>query len=227
MRYVIACCRPWCKEVVEDLDQQIEGEFYFIDEKTDLTLERLEHIDPQYVFFLHWSYIIPDEIYKRFECVIFHMTDVPYGRGGSPLQNLIARGHTTTKLTALRCVKELDAGPVYTQRDLSLSGSAQDIYLRAGKLSVEIIQWMIEEKPTPIPQIGEPVVFTRRIPEQSRLPESNDPVDIYDFIRMLDADGYPHAFIEYGDFRLEFRGAERDGGAVVAEVCFLSKIKKN
>jgi len=37
------------------------------------------------------------------------MTDVPYGRGGSPLQNLIVRGHTETKLTALRCVRDLDA----------------------------------------------------------------------------------------------------------------------
>ncbi len=27
----------------------------------------------------------------KFECVCFHMTDVPYGRGGSPLQNLIIR----------------------------------------------------------------------------------------------------------------------------------------
>ncbi len=37
-----------------------------------------------------------------------HMTDVPYGRGGSPLQNLIARGHTSTKLTAMRMTAEVD-----------------------------------------------------------------------------------------------------------------------
>ena len=55
----------------------------------DLTPERLASLDPRYVFFLHWSWKIPAEIHTRFECVIFHMSDVPYGRGGSPLQNLI------------------------------------------------------------------------------------------------------------------------------------------
>lgn len=32
----------------------------------------------------------------------FHMTNFPYGRGGSPLQNLMKRGHHTTTITALR-----------------------------------------------------------------------------------------------------------------------------
>lgn len=224
MRYVIVCGRPWCKEVFNSLTQQSIGEFYYIENRSELTVKQLENINPQYIFFPHWSYIISHEIYTRFECVIFHMTDVPYGRGGSPLQNLIIEGHKETKLTALRCVKELDAGPVYTKRDLSLLGSAQEIYLRANKLSVEIIKWMIKENPIPTPQIGETVIFDRRKPEQSRLPESNCPIEIFDFIRMLDADGYPHAFIEYGDFRLEFRGAIKEGASVVATVRFHTRL---
>ena len=64
--------------------------------------------------------IYSKEIIKRFECVCFHMADVPYGRGGSPLQNLIARGHRETKLTALRMVEDFDAGPVYSKMPLCL-----------------------------------------------------------------------------------------------------------
>ena len=41
------------------------------------------------------------------------MTDVPYGRGGSPLQNLIVRGYSEIKLTVLQMVKAFDAGLVY------------------------------------------------------------------------------------------------------------------
>ena len=62
--------------------------------------------------------------------MIFHMTDVLYGRGGSPLQNFIIRGHKETKLTAMKCVKELDAGPVYLKEFLSLLGNAEEIYMR-------------------------------------------------------------------------------------------------
>ncbi len=56
------------------------------------------------------------------------MTDLPYGRGGSPLQNLIQRGHTSTMLTALRCGAGLDTGDVYLKQPLSLHGSAEEIF---------------------------------------------------------------------------------------------------
>ena len=31
--------------------------------------------------------------------------------------------------------------------------------------------------------------------------------EIYDYIRMLDAEGYPRAYIEFGGYRLEFEQA--------------------
>jgi methionyl-tRNA formyltransferase len=93
----------------------------------DLSFDALRAVRPRYIFFPHWSHRIPPEIYNYFECIIFHMTDVPFGRGGSPLQNLIVRGITRTKLTALRCVKEMDAGPVYMKRELGLEGRAERI----------------------------------------------------------------------------------------------------
>src|SRR2546427_4886313 len=63
--------------------------------KQELAAEKLKQIRPDFVFFPHWSWPIPEEIHSQFECVIFHMTDLPYGRGGSPLQNLIADRKST------------------------------------------------------------------------------------------------------------------------------------
>lgn len=176
--------------------------------------------DIRYVFFLHWNWLVPESVWKNHECVCFHMTDVPYGRGGSPLQNLIVRGHKNTKLTALRMVKEMDAGHVYVKQDLSLKGTAKEIYERAGELSFEIIQWMIgnQPKPEPEPQIGEPVVFKRRKPHQSVLPGSGTIEGLYDHIRMLDAPTYPPAFIDFGDFVIEFSGAQLEGQELKASV---------
>lgn len=116
----------------------------------------------RYIFFLHWNWHVPVELWSRFECACFHMTDVPYGRGGSPLQNLIVAGHESTKLTALRMVEELDAGPVYAKRELSLDGRAEEIYIRAAKLSFEIIKWMIRNEPSPEAQQGDVGSFKRR-----------------------------------------------------------------
>ena len=115
-------------------------------------------------------------------------------------------------------IKEMDSGPVYSKKPLSLDGSAEEIYIRGGKLSLEIIRWMIEHNPQPTPQEGEVVTFKRRKPEQSSLPNSGNLQSVYDFIRMLDADGYPRAFIEHGEYLINFRNARLDGERVVAEV---------
>ncbi|TAN56504.1 MAG: hypothetical protein EPN26_03790 [Rhodospirillales bacterium] len=148
------------------------------------------------------------------------MTDVPYGRGGSPLQNLILRGHHETMISALRMESEMDSGPVYLKRPLSLEGRAQEIFERAAIIVFDMIENLVAAEPTAVLQSGDPLLFTRRTPEQSRLPEAGDSRRLFDFIRMLDADTYPQGFIEYGSWRLEFSHAELTGETVETRVTF-------
>ncbi|WP_417539285.1 hypothetical protein [Marinobacter sp.] len=129
-------------------------------------------------------------------------------------------------LTALRMVGEMDAGPVYAKRTLSLEGTAHQIYLRAGELSLEVIKWMIEYEPEPESQSGDPVIFKRRKPEQSVLPENGSITEVYDHIRMLDAPTYPLAYLEHGEFILEFTGAEADGDELKATVQIRRKLNQ-
>jgi methionyl-tRNA formyltransferase len=146
------------------------------------------------------------------------MTDLPFGRGGSPLQNLIVRGHSETVLTALRMTEELDAGPVYLKTRLNLDGSASEIYGRAADLVFDLIGKIVADQPTPKPQQGEVVSFERRKPEDSRLPQRGSLEQLFDHIRMLDAETYPTAFIDSGDYRLEFENAKLDDGVLRAQV---------
>lgn len=148
------------------------------------------------------------------------MTDVPYGRGGSPLQNLISRGHKTTMLTALRMSETLDAGPVYFKRPLELDGSAEKIFRRASDLSIQMMAEIVGREPKPVPQEGKVTVFTRRKPHQSELPQNPTAETLYDHIRMLDAPDYPHAFLRYGSWLARFTEAQLDGNSVEARVRF-------
>jgi methionyl-tRNA formyltransferase len=157
-------------------------------------------------------------VYDVFECIVFHMTDLPFGRGGSPLQNLIVRGIEITQLTALRCVERLDAGPVYLKRPLSTLGSAEEVLLRAAALIEEMIVEIADRAPQPLPQTGETVVFERRTPAQGDLSGAKSLTQVHDLIRMLDADGYPPAFIDIGSLRLEFSHASLRAGHVEAHV---------
>ena len=126
----------------------------------------------------YWSYIIKPEIYGRFPCIVFHMTDLPFGRSGSPLQNLIIRGIKQIKISVIRVTKILDEGLVY-----------------------------IEKEPEAMEQEGEVTVFQRRKPEQSELTTDMSMDKIYDYIRMLDAEGHPNAHLSFGNKRLMFTKA--------------------
>lgn len=215
---VIASSKAWNRDLARRIEAATGRGVVAIGDPAELTVERLAKINPQYVFFPHWSHIIKKEIYNSFTCVIFHMTDLPYGRGGSPLQNLIVRGHDKTKISAIKCVKDLDAGPVYLKRDLTLHGTAEEIFIRADSIIEGMIKDMIAKPHTPRPQRGTPVVFKRRTAADGALEQSMSLDQIFDLIRMLDGEGYPPAFLEIGSLRLEFTRPSRKVGAVVADV---------
>ena len=197
--YLVAAIGEWNRDLYDRKSTLIEGGWDYVSTPDELE-KYLSVNDPKYIFFPHWRWIVPPEIVNKYDCVCFHMTDLPYGRGGSPLQNLIQRGHKMTVLTALKMDQGTDSGPVYFKEQLSLEGSAKEIYCRSAELIWDMIIRLIKENPIPNPQAGEVVAFKRRKPIESVLPELDSLEKTYDFIRMLDAPGYPHAFIEVGSY---------------------------
>lgn len=217
--YIVATIKPWNKSAFSRHSPSLPGNWKLIHDVKSLTIETLTELDPRYIFFPHWSWVVPDNILNRWECVCFHMTDVPYGRGGSPLQNLIVRGYSETKLSALRMIAEVDAGPVYLKLPLSLEGRAQEIFERTADLVYAAIEHIVRVQPEPTPQFGESIMFKRRTPQQSELPANLTMSQLRDFIRMLDADTYPPAFIDHGPYRIEFHDAQSVDESIFAKVC--------
>lgn len=216
--YLVVGSKTWNRRGFETRLRGLPGNWHFAGQRDELTLAGVRALRPRFVFFLHWSWKVPDELIREFECVCFHMTDVPYGRGGSPLQNLIVRGQRETKLTALRMTAEFDAGPVYMKSPLSLEGGGEEILIRATERSCEMIAAMVRRTPKPRAQRGAVTVFKRRQSEESRLGGQSSLTQVHDVVRMLDASGYPKAFIEHGGFRYEFSRAALYDGRVVADV---------
>jgi methionyl-tRNA formyltransferase len=151
------------------------------------------------------------------------MTDLPYGRGGSPLQNLIVRGHKKTKISALKVEKGLDTGDVYLKKELNLEGSAQKIFDRSTSIVLLMIKEIVEKNMTPVKQTGEATLFKRRTPEMSNIEDVESLNKLYDYIRMLDADGYPKAYLENSSFRFEFSQSELKNDSIEGHVRIIKK----
>lgn len=211
-RYLVVTTKTWNIDAFHQQSEFLPGRWILITEKEDLTAEKLAELSPRYVFFPHWSWIVPKEIADHYECVCLHMTDLPFGRGGSPLQNLIVRGHTKTKVSALRMTNVLDGGPIYAKRDLDLHGAAFEIFDRFAQVSYDLIRWIVENEPEPEGQQGEVVEFERRKPEDSEIDFRRPKNELYDFIRMLDAPSYPRAYTRIKEKRFELSSAKLEEG---------------
>ncbi|TKX30207.1 methionyl-tRNA formyltransferase [Campylobacter sp. MIT 12-5580] len=182
--------------------------FDFYLTKNKINIKKVQSINPKWIFFPHYSYMIDKEIYENYTCIIFHMSDLPFARGGSPLQNLIIRGIYQTKISALKAVEKLDAGDIYMKVNFDLSkGNAKKIYQEISSIIFnQMIPFIIIQNPKPYAQKGEICFFPRRKPEQSNLNTLDECnlQKIYDFIRMLDAPKYPKAFLEFKNIKIEF-----------------------
>ena len=225
MNIVVATIHPWNKKLYLELHKRDKGNnWHLFYGKSSLTLDNLRRINPRYIFFPHWSWIIPSAIWQNYECVVFHMTDLPYGRGGTPLQNLIIRGHKTTQISALKVDGGLDTGPIYIKENLSLEGSAALIYKRASNLVFEkMIPAIIQKNSIPKAQTGKVTTFIRRKPAASLIDQNSSISQIFDNIRMLDAPGYPKAYLDIGKFHMEFTKAKLDGKKLSAKVSIYEK----
>ena len=224
--FVLVSEKEWHISLFQNLKKYfVESSWILISNKDDFNFNKLNLLSPVKILIPHWSYVIPPEIYNNFECIVFHMTDLPYGRGGSPLQNLIVKGHKSTKITAIKINKGIDTGDFYSKRNLSLLGTAHEIFIRSSNIIEEMIKEIITKDLIPKPQVGKEVEFKRRRPEEGDISDLSSLKKVYDYIRMLDADGYPHAFLETSNLKFEFFNSYLDtkSNTVLANVRITKK----
>jgi len=213
---IIATIKEWNIQNYFELKNKYQSKynFHIFTSKEELNIEIINKINPKYIFFPHWSWIIPDEIYTSYESIVFHMTDLPYGRGGSPLQNLIMNEVYDTKISAIKVEEGLDAGDIYLKEDFNISkGSAQELFTTASNIIFEeMIPKFLDTCLQAVPQSGNITTFKRRTKNESNINTVKNPSvnKLYDFIRMLDAEGYPKAYIDLGNIKIELSDVVND-----------------
>ena len=225
--YIIATIKPWNIKRFKTIKSKFEGNWFLISNQKKLTYSLVKKINPRYIFFPHWSFKIKKKIFDNYECVCFHETDLPYGRGGSPIQNLISRGYKTTFISALKMNEKYDSGPIYFKRKLSLKGKAELIYENSSKKIFDMIQAIYKKEPSPSPQKGRVVNFKRRKEHQSKFPKNVKKLeDIYDHIRMLDARTYPTSYLDHGNLRIYFKETKNKKKYILTKAYIINNDKK-
>lgn len=190
----------------DDLKKKLLNyKIFFVKKKNKLNLKIIKKINPDYIFVPHWHWKIDDKITQNYNCIGFHCAPLPYGRGGSPIQNLIIRGFKKTQVCSFKINNKFDAGDIYLKNSMSLSGNGNELFIKLYKIIKKQIFSLLKKMPNPKKQVGKAVFFRRRKPEESRLNFDQKITKIYDFIRMLDVNfkNFPKAFFLGGKYKIE------------------------
>ncbi len=220
MKKILICCNNnFFKKKIK------KKNFFFINSNDKLKKNYLKKINPDLIFFPHWNHKINKFIFENFICIGFHSTPLPYGRGGSPIQNMILRGYKSTKISAYEINSKMDAGSIYLQSNLKLNGTGEEIFKRAYEKILLMIFKLIVKLPKQKKQSGKVTYFKRRKPEEGNLLILKNIDKIYDVIRMLDINfiNYPNAFIENKYIKFNFREAKLKKNKIEAKVEILRK----
>jgi methionyl-tRNA formyltransferase len=134
---------------------------------------------------------------------MLHPSPLPRYRGGSPIQNQIIAGETSSKVSLFLMIDEVDAGDVVGQQDLSLEGTLDDIFNRIENAGVELTLQLLKHGLQRVPQDHSKATFCkRRTPDDSEITAeelaSKSAEYLYNKIRML-ADPYPNSYILTAD----------------------------
>ncbi len=218
-KYVIVSSKDWFSRHKKSY-QFKKLKVIEISNKKKLNIRNLRKINPKYIFFVHWNEKVQEEIYKNFECIVFHTSPLPFGRGGSPIQNLIIRGVKKSPVCAIKMTKVIDGGPIYYSMNINLNGTISEIFSKIAKKIEKLIIKICKKNPKPLNQKGKVVKFYRLTNLDNKILNKYSLKEIYDRIRMVDGEGYKKAYIKFGNYKLEFSNSTIKKNKLIAKVKF-------
>lgn len=204
----ILCCtyRKWAKSIYSSLENNFKDyEFIRVNSKEEFDNLDIDKTNPDLILWYGWSWIIPENILSKYYCIMLHPSPLPKYRGGSPIQNQIINGETSSAVTLFKMDEGVDTGDIIYQKEFLLKGDLEDIFNSITRIGIKLSTNMLRNFPDLklIPQDNnKSTYFKRRTPNQSEITieeiSNYTAEDLHNKIRALQ-DPYPNAFIKCKD----------------------------
>jgi len=171
--------------------------------------DALRELDVDAAVIVAWGCLIPQRLLAvpRFGWVNLHYSLLPAWRGAAPVQRAIMAGETTTGVTTMRLVRELDAGPVWRQQSVAIGDdeTAGELMNRLSAIGAEtLVDTMpdVEAGVEPTPQPTEGVRLAPKVtPDDARIDWTQPATRVRALVRGVTP--APGAWTMLGDARLK------------------------
>jgi len=146
---------------------------------------------------------------------VVHASDLPQGKGWSPLTWQILEGINRIPIALFEADKKVDSGPIYAQRWLEFEGHELIDDLRDGlaNATLELCRWFVDHYPESAiqgrEQVGEETFYARRRQENSEIDPNKTISEQFNLLRVVDNRRYP-AFFEWKGRRFFLEITNRD-----------------
>ncbi len=134
--------------------------------------------------------------------LVVHASDLPKGRGFSPLVWQILAGENNIPVCLIEAALEVDSGPVIYKEWVLFEGHELNDELRSaiGEMHLTLCRRFLGEATPPKgkPQTGEVTTYPRRRPNDSRLDPTKAIAEQFNLLRTVDNDRYPAFFTWQG-----------------------------
>lgn len=152
--------------------------------------------------------------------IVVHPSDLPRGRGFSPLAWQILDGRNEIPFCLFEATPGVDEGPVYL-RDVAHLGPGdlnEEIKDKQGAKTLEMCLRYVREFGAipPVPQVGEPTYYAKRTANDSELDVDVPLRELFPLLRVVDNSRYPAYFYLHGEkyiVRIEKAAPESEGAA--------------
>jgi methionyl-tRNA formyltransferase len=174
--------------------------------ETSDDLDRLRELELDGCVVVAYGRLIPDDLVKRFVMLNLHFSLLPRWRGAAPVERAILAGDVETGVCVMRVEPELDTGPVYASRRVSigekdLEALRGELVAEGTSLLVELLAAGFDGLPEPVAQIGTPSYASKVQPSELELDFSHSAVELARLVRL------GRAFSFQGGRRLRILGA--------------------
>jgi methionyl-tRNA formyltransferase len=166
-------------------------------------------VDVDVAFYLSCMKIVPAEALAKARVnLVAHASDLPKGRGFSPVVWQILEGAREIPIRLLHAVDPVDSGDIVLSDSVAFEGHELNDEIRdvLGRRIVDLcLSYLVAEAPpSGRPQHGEPSWYVRRGRDDSRLDPQRSIADQFDLLRVVDNTRYP-AFFELRGHRYIIR----------------------
>ena len=195
MKIQILCDNPasWIIPYAKNLKEELLSLKYDV-----CYLERHDEVEAGDVLIL----LSCEQIFKNLELnkhnLVVHESDLPNGKGWSPLTWQIIEGASSITVTLFEASFKVDDGPIYEQEIIEFNGTELVGELRSlqAKATMKLLHRFISKFPdiNGKPQTGESTFYRRRTKEDSKLSTDKSLAEHFNILRISDNQRYPAWF---------------------------------